>query len=180
MSARLLAGVRPGAALSLAEHVALHGALPGRPRAALLEAIESSGLRGRGGAHVGAALKLHAVADRRGRPIVVANGAESEPASRKDAVLLSRAPHLVLDGAAVAAAAIGAGEAILYVKRAGTRAHEAVEEAVAERGGRDAVAFTLVRRLKIYWTWSRLRKQGQDGRRQHKEVSTAWPPKDIQ
>lgn len=54
------------------------------------------------------ATKMRAVASGRGRPVVVVNGAESEPASGKDRLLLTMRPHLVLDGALVAAAAVGA------------------------------------------------------------------------
>ena len=46
---------------------------------------------------------------------VVANGAESEPTSAKDKMLLRRAPHLVLDGVALAAEAVGATRAYLCV-----------------------------------------------------------------
>ena len=45
----------------------------------------------------------------------MANGAESEPASRKDALLLRAAPNLVLDGLQLAAEAIGASEAHLFL-----------------------------------------------------------------
>src|SRR5947207_3126566 len=65
------------------------------------------------------------------------------PGARPLSLVLARAPHLVLDGAAVAAVAVDADEAILYVKHAGGRAYDAVEAAIAERGGRDAVAFTV-------------------------------------
>ena len=143
MSARLLRGIRDHGPLSLAEHIAAHGALPSfgaRAGAGLLDIIERSGLRGRGGGHASTAMKLRAVAERRRRPIVLANGAESEPASAKDAVLLTRTPHLVLDGAAVAATAVGADEAIIYVKRPARRA---VTEAIAERGARDRIAFKV-------------------------------------
>src|SRR5208283_2508319 len=88
---RLLAGIRPDAALTLDEHLDVHGALPhartgarrrGRERAAaLIDAIERAGLLGRGGAAFPTAQKLRAVAQSRGRAIVVVNGVEAEPAS---------------------------------------------------------------------------------------------------
>jgi NADH:ubiquinone oxidoreductase subunit F (NADH-binding) len=178
MTARLLHGVREDRPLTLAEHVSAHGRLPARSRAALLEAVESSGLRGRGGAHVSAGMKLRAVAGRRGRAIVVANGAESEPASRKDAVLLASAPHLVLDGAAVAAAAVSADEAILYVKRAGGRAYAAVAEAIAERDRREGVAFTLVEAPATYVAGQETAAVAHLNRR--RAVPTTVPPRPFE
>jgi NADH:ubiquinone oxidoreductase subunit F (NADH-binding) len=135
---RLLEGARSGVALTLAEHLDVHGRLPALRRgggAALIDAVERSGLRGRGGGHVLTALKLRAVAERRRRAIVVANGAEGEPASQKDRVLLGHAPHLVIDGALVAAAAVGAGEAVLVVKASDRYVWESLSHAVAERDG---------------------------------------------
>jgi NADH:ubiquinone oxidoreductase subunit F (NADH-binding) len=84
----------------------------------LLDLIERSGLRGRGGAAFSLAAKLQAVrrAARRGRtPIVVANGEEGEPASIKDRWLLRTRPHLVLDGVRLAASAVGADRAFVYL-----------------------------------------------------------------
>jgi NADH:ubiquinone oxidoreductase subunit F (NADH-binding) len=133
---RLLRGIERGGALTLPQHLRVHGDLPafGRgDRERLLDAIERSGLRGRGGGHVPTALKLRAVAGRRRRAIVVANGAESEPASRKDAALLARSPHLVIDGAIAAAAAVGADEIVVYVKRSHAAAWHATSHAIAER-----------------------------------------------
>jgi NADH:ubiquinone oxidoreductase subunit F (NADH-binding) len=96
----------------------------------MIEEVDRSGLRGRGGAGFPAALKLAAVAGQRGRPIVIGNGTEGEPASAKDKVLLAKAPHLVLDGAALAAEMIGAAEAIVVCHRA---VRDLVEAAVGER-----------------------------------------------
>jgi NADH:ubiquinone oxidoreductase subunit F (NADH-binding) len=97
-----------------------HGKPPGAPHAAypvryrggnLIEAIEQSGLTGRGGA----AFPVHAklVAAKRCK-MVIANGAESEPVSRKDATLLRQAPHLVQDGLHLVAEAVGARQVRLY------------------------------------------------------------------
>jgi NADH:ubiquinone oxidoreductase subunit F (NADH-binding) len=82
-------------------------------------------------------VKLRAVAAARGRRVVVVNAAEGEPASRKDRVLLAGAPHLVLDGALVGAATVGAGEVIFAVMQTATAALAAIERALAERN--DAV-----------------------------------------
>jgi NADH:ubiquinone oxidoreductase subunit F (NADH-binding) len=142
---RLLRGIEGGGTLTLAQHVRVHGVLETSGRGAgarLLDAIDDSGLRGRGGAHVSTALKLRAVAGRRRRAVIVANGSESEPASRKDAVLLTHTPHLVIDGAMVAATAVGADEVVLYVKRSDPRVWRAAQRAVDERraaGARGAV-----------------------------------------
>jgi NADH:ubiquinone oxidoreductase subunit F (NADH-binding) len=100
-------------------HTARHGRIPYRNAAgALIRDIEAAGLTGRGGAAFPAHRKLAAVLDasarKRVRPAVVANGAESEPASDKDATLLWLAPHLVLDGLQLAAEAVGADSAVLY------------------------------------------------------------------
>jgi NADH:ubiquinone oxidoreductase subunit F (NADH-binding) len=127
---RLLAGLRADGPLTLAEHRAIHGALPVAGRE-LIDVVEAAGLRGRGGANFPAAIKLRAVAQRR-KPVVVVNGTEGEPLSAKDALLLMRAPHLVLDGAELAAAAVGAREVVLAAPAA---THRAVAAALAERRG---------------------------------------------
>ena len=117
---RLLAGLgERGGATALADHVARWGPVPDpgrRGRGGFLDELHRSGLRGHGGAWFPAAVKWEAVAARRlGRPVVVANGSEGEPASGKDRLLLRRAPHLVVDGLMVAAETLGASRAVLYV-----------------------------------------------------------------
>jgi NADH:ubiquinone oxidoreductase subunit F (NADH-binding) len=101
------------------------------PDDAFIAAVERSGLRGRGGAGFPTAVKLRAVTRGRRRPVVLVNGSEGEPASVKDAVLMSRAPHLVLDGALFAASAVGADEVVLAVKVGPAR--RAIARAVEER-----------------------------------------------
>jgi NADH:ubiquinone oxidoreductase subunit F (NADH-binding) len=99
----------------------------------VLELAEEAGLRGRGGAAFPVSRKLSAVGARRGAKVVLANGAEGEPASKKDRVLLREAPHLVLDGVAVAAHAVGAEEAIVAVSEADARGARGIEEAARQR-----------------------------------------------
>lgn len=97
----------------------------------LLDELENSGLAGHGGAWFPVSTKWRGVASAsRRRPVVVANGAEGEPASQKDALLLARAPHLVLDGLSLAVSTLGAERAIAYVPAASI---PVVATAVAER-----------------------------------------------
>jgi NADH:ubiquinone oxidoreductase subunit F (NADH-binding) len=98
----------------LAAHAAAYGACPRLPRGRLVDLVEQAGLTGRGGAAFPTHRKLRAVAAG-SNPVVVGNGAEGEPASSKDRVLLSHVPHLVLDGLQLVAEAVGARRAYLYV-----------------------------------------------------------------
>ena len=144
---RLLAGWRPGHPVSFDGHLSMFGAVPipgKREGHDLIEAVERSGLRGRGGAGFPTAAKLRAVASAgRGRRVVVVNGAEGEPASAKDRVLLAGAPHLVLDGALSAAAAVGADEVIVCVKSTSAKAIRALEAAIRERSA-DSVSLVEI------------------------------------
>lgn len=116
---RLLDGVWREGSADLGEHLRRHGRLPADVRrGALIEVVERSGLTGRGGAGFPTGRKLRSVAEAGGgRAVVVANGMEGEPASSKDRLLLTRVPHLVLDGIALAAEAVGADRAYLCVHR---------------------------------------------------------------
>jgi NADH:ubiquinone oxidoreductase subunit F (NADH-binding) len=123
------------------------GPVPYRDRpGTLIQQVRDAGLTGRGGAAFPVHRKLEAVATARtGRPVAVGNAAEGEPASRKDATLLLTAPHLVLDGLQLAAEAVGATRAILYV-REDLRTAARLEIHVSERFARglDRVAVEVV------------------------------------
>ena len=99
----------------------------------LIDAVTQAGLTGRGGAGFPTGVKMRSVASRRGQAVVVANGMESEPASEKDKALLARAPHLVLDGAVLAATSIGAGTVHLCLPRSRQWLLTIAADAVAER-----------------------------------------------
>jgi NADH:ubiquinone oxidoreductase subunit F (NADH-binding) len=130
---RLLAGIgeRPA---ELRWHEQLHGPMPVLRRAGrLIDVVEASGLTGRGGAGFPAGRKMRSVATRPGNKALIANGAEGEPAGLKDHLLLSRLPHLVLDGMTLAAQAVGASEAYLCVHGTEHSLLDGLELAVLER-----------------------------------------------
>ncbi|MFF0291815.1 NADH-ubiquinone oxidoreductase-F iron-sulfur binding region domain-containing protein [Streptomyces sp. NPDC005262] len=108
----------------------------GTDPALLMDTLEASGLRGRGGAAFPAHIKWRGVAAGDGPRVVVANGEEGEPASFKDRWLLTHRPHLVLDGLLLAARTVGAGRAVVYLSHPLTVA--AVRTALAELAEHDA------------------------------------------
>ena len=103
----------------------------------LLEQIEKSGLRGRGGAGYPFVDKIRAVrhnAD--GGPIyLIANAYDADPGSPLSRTLLARNPGNVLAGIAIAARAVGATEAYLYLHPEAVEARAAAEEAIDDELG---------------------------------------------
>jgi NADH:ubiquinone oxidoreductase subunit F (NADH-binding) len=126
---RLLAGLDRQQSLDARQHLATHDPLPGADLDRMLALLDATGLAGRGGAGFPLAAKLRAL--RGAQPVVVVNGAESEPASRKDRTLLCRSPHLVLDGALAMASAVNAHRVVVAVHDPSALA--AVAQAVRER-----------------------------------------------
>ncbi len=97
----------------------------------LLERLQASGLRGRGGGWFPAARKWKAVRVEGGEPVVVANGAEGEPGSFKDRYTMMTRPGDVVRGLALAAHTVGAREAIIYLKASFDGPAAALEKALA-------------------------------------------------
>ncbi len=139
-----LQGQSPASQDELRTHLAAHGGLPSMHAHAVVQLAADSGLGGHGGAGFPLYRKLEAVIAARGRAVVVANGAEGEPASAKDRWLLTRRPHLVLDGLQLVARATNAADAFLYVNHRLPVTN--VEALLAERrrAGLDPVAVTVV------------------------------------
>jgi NADH:ubiquinone oxidoreductase subunit F (NADH-binding) len=135
----LLASVRRHGPATHAEHLAEHGPLLWSDD--IVATVVESGLRGRGGGAFPTGRKLEAVARQRGRPVVVVNGAEGEPASGKDKALLRTVPHLVLDGAVAAAGAVGAHEIVVAIGAGAQDERATVATALRER--RDRVRWRL-------------------------------------
>ena len=100
----------------------------------LIDAIDHAHLVGRGGASFSVATKWRAVAERsRGRAVIVVNGAEGEPQSKKDRLLMTTRPHLVLDGAFVAARVLRAARIVLYIGERHAAARDSMVRALDQR-----------------------------------------------
>ena len=101
------------------------------PEAYLAE-VKAATLRGRGGAGFSAGAKWELARNAPGeQKYVVVNGDEGDPGSYIDKVLLERNPELVLEGAALAGYAVGAGQGYVYVRSEYPHAMEIVELAIA-------------------------------------------------
>lgn len=99
--------------------------------------VTVSGIRGRGGAAFPAGIKWDGVADASGdAKYVVCNADESEPGTFKDRWLIETNPFVLLEGIAIAALAVGATKAYIYI-RGEYREAENVLEAALEATGSD-------------------------------------------
>ena len=83
----------------------------------LVDEIKQSGIRGRGGAGFPTGLKLSFIPKDNPKPkYVVCNADESEPCTFKDREIIERLPHLLVEGCLIAARAIGANHAFIYIR----------------------------------------------------------------
>jgi NADH:ubiquinone oxidoreductase subunit F (NADH-binding) len=137
MEPRVLAGPPASAGQEpITEHLARLGRVPtGLAARVTIPVLEASGLLGRGGAGFPVGRKWRTVAERGDRPAsILVNAAEGEPLSAKDRTLLRLRPHLVLDGAFLAAEAVAAERVVLYVGSAHADARASLEAALRDRG----------------------------------------------
>jgi bidirectional [NiFe] hydrogenase diaphorase subunit len=106
--------------------------------AAVISEITTSGLRGRGGGGYPTGLKWSTIAKMpAGQKYVVCNADEGDPGAFMDRAILESNPHLVLEGMAIAAYAIGANKGYVYLRAEYPLAVERVETAIrkAKRAG---------------------------------------------
>ena len=102
---------------------------------ATIDEVVAAGVRGRGGSGFPTGLKWRTVsefASAEERATVVVNGAEGEPGTFKDRTLLRRTPYAVLEGALVAAHAVGARRVVVAVKESFRPERERLDAAIAE------------------------------------------------
>jgi NADH:ubiquinone oxidoreductase subunit F (NADH-binding) len=98
----------------------------------IINTIEFSGLRGRGGAGFPTGRKLRLTREvQNGPKCVVVNGAEDEPGSGKDQLLLESSPELVVEGALIAAHAVGATRLFFYLSEQHPASSTAIRSALA-------------------------------------------------
>jgi NADH:ubiquinone oxidoreductase subunit F (NADH-binding) len=116
----------------------------------LIAEVEASGLRGRGGAGFPTGTKWRTAWENRSEAVastVVVNAAEGEPGTFKDRTILRANPYHVLEGALIAARAVGATQVVFGMKRTFAtevqRVRQAIEEAVAAGWIDDGVEVTV-------------------------------------
>ncbi len=100
----------------------------------LVDEVKNSGLRGRGGAGFGTGMKWSFMPkETGGRPVFLTiNADEGEPGTCKDREILRNEPHKLVEGALLAAAAVGACAAYVYVRGEFYREAEALQKAIDE------------------------------------------------
>ncbi|KAA3612738.1 MAG: NADH-quinone oxidoreductase subunit NuoF [Planctomycetota bacterium] len=131
--------LRDGYGGTLAEYRAAGGyeqwrrAVTSLQPAEIIDLVKDSGLRGRGGAGFPTGLKWSFMPKDSGKPhYLLVNSDESEPGTFKDRLLLEKDPHLVLEGAAISAFAIGARTIYIYVRGEYVYPRECLDRAIQE------------------------------------------------
>ena len=103
------------------------------PQPDLIDLVKKSNLRGRGGAGFPTGLKWSFIPKDNPKPRYLAiNADESEPGTFKDRYICDLDPHLLIEGAAIAAYAIGAHVAYIYIRGEFKRPAERIQAALAE------------------------------------------------
>jgi NADH-quinone oxidoreductase subunit F len=95
---------------------AFHQAVTSMQPDEVTEVVKASGLRGRGGAGFPTGLKWSFMDKKNWPHYVVANADESEPGTFKDREIMERNPYQFLEGVAIAAYAVGANRAYIYLR----------------------------------------------------------------
>ena len=101
----------------------------------VVESLEASGLRGRGGAGFPTGVKWRTVVENRSDVLpatVVVNAAEGEPGTFKDRAILRRNPYRMLEGALMAAETVGADAVVVGMKTTFRRELDRVQRALDE------------------------------------------------
>ncbi len=98
----------------------------------VIKTLESSGLRGLGGAGFPAGRKWRIVRAEQGPRLMAVNIDEGEPGTFKDRVLLERDPHRFLEGMLIAAWAVGIADVYIYLRDEYHGCRAILAQAIAE------------------------------------------------
>ena len=110
------------------------------PPAAILDAVEASGLRGCGGAGFSTGRKWRFAAQTEAtQRFIICNADEGEPGTFKDRVLLTERPHLLIEGMTIAARAVGASEGLIYLRGEYAYLRDHLEHVLQDRRARGAL-----------------------------------------
>jgi len=82
----------------------------------IIDEIEKSRIRGRGGAGFPTHIKVRALSKQSGDKYIVCNADEGEPGNFKDRMLLENDPHAVIEGMIILAYATGANKGYIYIR----------------------------------------------------------------
>jgi NADH-quinone oxidoreductase subunit F len=104
----------------------------GMTPAAVLDEVKKSNLRGRGGAGFSTGLKWSFIPKEARTVYLVVNADESEPGTCKDRELMAYDPHMLIEGMAIAAYAIGCKHAYIYIRGEMMREAKILETAIDE------------------------------------------------
>jgi len=105
-------------------------------REEVVHEIDASGLRGRGGAGFSMGKKASFIPHGEIDKYLVCNADESEPGTFKDRELMQKSPHMLVEGMIIAAYAVGANRAFIFIRGEYELQAQILERAVAE--ARDA------------------------------------------
>ncbi len=103
----------------------------------VLSQLQASGLRGRGGAGFAMGTKASFLPKGDMDKYVVCNADESEPGTFKDRELMQKNPHLLIEGLAIAAHAVGANKAFIFIRGEYAYVATILEAALAEAKAAD-------------------------------------------
>jgi NADH-quinone oxidoreductase subunit F len=99
----------------------------------IVEEVQKSGLRGRGGAGFPTGMKWSFLAKPEGVPrYLLCNADESEPGTFKDRYIMERIPHLLIEGMIVSSYALGANLSFIYIRGEYMWILDILEKAIAE------------------------------------------------
>ena len=102
------------------------------PREALVNELVESGLRGRGGAGFSMGKKASFMPKGTMDKYLVCNADESEPGTFKDRELMTKSPHMLIEGMILAAYAAGATRSFIYIRGEYAQQADILDAAVAE------------------------------------------------